>query len=393
MINVYDETSAPMRRPRSPRWWPRVVDVFIVVALLALNVVSVGPAEDAAIPARTLVLTSLIVLPLLVRRRWPVPSAAVIFALVVVQLSLQITARPGDIAVLVAVYTLTVYRGGRLSDVAGALSVVILLITWAQDPKATSWTDLIAPMVVVVAIFYTGRAIRVRRVYLQGLEDRALRAESERDALARAAVAEERGRIAREMHDVVAHRVGVIVAQADGAMYAFDAHPEQARAALDVIAASGRSALTELRQLLGVLRGTEESGTAPQPGLTDIDALVVEMRAAGLPVRLTSDGAAPPVQASVGLTVYRVVQECLTNTLKHAGAGTPVEVALSHTPTSVHVRISDEGTREPSTGSPVGHGLIGMRERVTMLGGTFAAAPARPHGWLVDVTIPVGAGE
>ncbi|MDQ1679294.1 MAG: hypothetical protein QOI42_153, partial [Frankiaceae bacterium] len=217
--------------------------------------------------------------------------------------------------------------------------------------------------------------------------------EVERDALDRAAVAEERARIAREMHDVVAHRVGVMVAQADGAQYAFDAHPEQARDALDVIASTGRAALSELRQMLGVLRAADDAaGTTPQPGLADIDRLVAEMRAAGLPVRLTTVGARADVDASAGLTVYRVVQESLTNTLKHAGVGTPVEVELATNATQVRVRVRDDGHEgEPAVVTEAGgHGLVGMRERVTMLGGTFDARPGQPRGWQVDVTIPVG---
>jgi len=195
------------------------------------------------------------------------------------------------------------------------------------------------------------------------------------------------------MHDVVAHRVGVIVAQADGARYTFEAHPEQARAALDVIADSGRYALSELRQLLGVLRADGSAAdTTPQPGLGDIDTLIAEMRAAGLPVRLTSSGNPSGIEPAVGLALYRVVQESLTNTLKHAGPGTPVEVSVEHLPGLVHVTVADEGQDGAADGHESGHGLIGMRERVSMLGGTFAAGHARPHGWRVDITVPVGAG-
>ena len=388
MINLYEDTSASVAAPRSPRWWRWTLDVVIVALLLGINAVSVGPGNESHVPSRTLWLTSIVVLPLLVRRRWPVQVCFTILAICALQFVLVIPLRPGNMAPLIGIYTLYAYRGGRLADIAAGIAAVGLVAEFVQV-HTENWFTLIPPAVVFAAVVVTGRTIRTRRVYLAALEERAVRLEVERDALARAAVAEERARIAREMHDVVAHRVGVIVAQADGATYAFEAHPEQARAALDVIAASGRAALTELRQMLGVLRSTEESGTAPQPGVVDIDALVAEMRAAGLPVRFTASGSSEALEASVSLTVYRVVQEALTNTLKHAGPGTPVEVTIDRTPSSVRVRVLDEGNVSPDEAGPIGHGLIGMRERVSMLGGTFSAVQATPGGFAVNVTIPL----
>jgi signal transduction histidine kinase len=390
--NVSEDASVSFRRPHSPRWWRWTSDVVLVFALLLLNLVSVGPPNEARVDSTTFVLTTIIVLPLLVRRRWPVHVFFSVVGIAAAQYSLGRLLRPGDIAVLVALYTLYAYVGGRIADVGAVIVVAGLIAEFFQDPAAHGGGDLIAPAVVVTAVVVSGHTIRVRRTYLHALEDRATRLESERDALDRAAVAEERSRIAREMHDVVAHRVGVIVAQADGARYAFDAHPDQARAALDVIADNARSALSELRQLLGVLRANgSAAATAPQPGLPDIDTLIAEMRAAGLPVRLTTSGTAAGIEPAVGLALYRVVQESLTNTLKHAGPGTPVEVSVDHLPGQVHVTVADEGPDAIDDAHESGHGLIGMRERVSMLGGTFAAGRARPHGWRVDITVPVTA--
>ncbi|MDQ1701643.1 MAG: hypothetical protein QOF57_895 [Frankiaceae bacterium] len=391
MNNVHEDASVAVPRPRSPRWWRWTADVVLVLVLLGLNLISTGRASDARVSTTTFFITSIAALPLLVRRRRPVHVFFTIVAIAAVQFVLVIPLRPGDTAALVALYTLYAYHGGRVADIGAVIAFGGLVGEFFQDPTAQTAGDFIPPAVVFVAVVLSGRTMRVRRSYLRGLEERAVRLEAERDALDRAAVAEERGRIAREMHDVVAHRVGVIVAQADGARYAFDAHPEQARAALDVIADSGRAALTELRQLLGVLRADGAgSGTAPQPGIADIGNLITEMRAAGLPVRLTTAGAPEGVEPSVGLTVFRVVQESLTNTLKHAGPGTPVEVSVEHLPGLVHVTVADEGESDAAPdGHEGGHGLIGMRERVSMLGGTFAAGHARPRGWRVDVTVPV----
>jgi len=281
-----------------------------------------------------------------------------------------------------------------------ALGVCVFgaVLEWWQVAPRTDYNPagLLAPLVVVTATWVLGSTLRTRRAYLVELEERAVRLERERDAQARAAVAEERARIAREMHDMVAHRVGVIVAQADGATYVFDTAPDQARAALKVIADSGRAALTEMRRLLGVLRDDQEQAIAPQPGIADIDRLVSDLRTSGLPVRYTVDGATSELEPGLALTVYRVVQESLTNTLKHAGPATPTAVVVRQRPDAVEVQVADEGpsAEASSTGSPVpvsnGHGLVGMAERVAMYGGTLHAAPRAGGGWRVDVVVPTG---
>jgi signal transduction histidine kinase len=386
-----DTQASVVRSPGSRRWWHWAADAGVVVFLIAANVTASRHIAGPPASSGAVLITSLVPLPLLVRRRWPLTAFLVVSALCFTQWALKVWLRPGDLGFLVALFAVTSFRRERrVAFFALAVGLGGVFLAWQIQPTRRAWSDIGAPIVVIVAVWLIGRTVGTRRAYLRALEERAVRLENERDALDRAAVAEERARIAREMHDVVAHRVGVMVAQADGASYAFDARPDQARAALGVIASTGRAALSELRQMLGVLRAADAaSGTSPQPGLGDIEQLVAEMRAAGLPVRLTTIGSAVTVDASAGLTAYRVVQESLTNTLKHAGIGTPVEVELATNATQLRVRVRDEGEL-PAATEAGGHGLVGMRERVTMLGGTFQAGPGRPGGWQVDVTIPVG---
>jgi len=212
-------------------------------------------------------------------------------------------------------------------------------------------------------------------------------------------VAEERARIAREMHDVVAHTVAVMVAQAEGASVAVRTAPHQAEQALEVISDAGRTALAELRRMLSVLREDTgaEHATAPQPGLAQLDGLVDALRASGLPVRFTREGPDAPLDPTLELTVYRIVQESLTNTLKHAGPDTPTELICRRTPRAVEVDIIDQGRGAVRGDAPDadadavagrGHGLTGMRERVAMFGGGFSAGPTPTGGWHVRAELP-----
>jgi signal transduction histidine kinase len=394
----------PDRRPNLPllaklaSWRPVLVDGALGVVLFVLSlpatVLRPGFGNGFAL-AIALGMT----IPLIVRRRWPLAVFAVVALAAFAQWLARITIRPHDLAFLVALYTVAAYRSRRWTLAALAVGALGAALEWAQVAQRTGFNlaGLVAPLVVVSATGVLGTTLRTRRGYLVELEQRAVRLERERDAQARAAVAEERARIAREMHDMVAHRVGVIVSQADGASYVFDSAPEQARAALGVIADSGRAALSELRRLLGVLRNDEGQGAGPQPGVGDIDRLVEDLRASGLPVRYTIVGGRPSVEPGLALTVYRVVQESLTNTLKHAGPTTATSVVLRHQPGLVEVQVTDAGgveapTEPPSApdGLPSGHGLVGMAERVAMYGGTLRAGPRPGGGWQVEACLPTG---
>jgi signal transduction histidine kinase len=248
--------------------------------------------------------------------------------------------------------------------------------------------------------------MRNRRLYVATLEERAATLERERDHLARIAAADERAAIARELHDVVAHSLSVMIVQADGGTYAFDRDPEQARRALSTVAETGRDALEDMRRLVAVLRSDSTStGSSPEPEddrrritLDQLDALAERARSAGLAVRLASNGVRPSLPAAVELTVYRIVQEALTNVLRHAGPGAAVELCLSYGPSEVSLSVVDDGgglaglvpvgALLPST---AGHGLVGMRERISVHGGHFEAGPRPDGGWRVTATVPARA--
>jgi len=240
-----------------------------------------------------------------------------------------------------------------------------------------------------------GDSMRYRRAYYASLEDRAARLEAERDAQAQVAAAAERARIARELHDVIAHNVSVMVVQADGASYAMDNDPARAREALAAISATGRQALAEMRRLLGVLRregGGANSERAPQPGIGELGELLDQARGAGLPVSFTVEGDPQPLPGGVALAAYRIVQESLTNTRKHAGPVVSASVVLRYSPDTVVLTISDDGWGDLGgtalPGAP-GHGLTGMRERVAMYGGSVTAGPRPGGGFEVEATLPL----
>jgi signal transduction histidine kinase len=373
---------------RAVSWHPVLSD-GVLALLLLLTSVRWFFHQDQAIVLVALALT----LPLVLRRSFPVTVFGLVSLSAFIQWLLAIPIWPVDIAVLVALYTVGTRASRWMADAALAVCLVGVGLAWSSAPARhhAGLLGFLAPAVLVIAISVVGRNMRTRRRYLQELEERAVRLERERHALARAAVAEERARIAREMHDVVAHTVSVMVAQADGAGVAVRDAPDKAEAALDVIADAGREALAELRRLLGVLREGAENGTAPQPGLADVETLLASVRASGLPVRYVQQGlVVGELEPTLALAAYRIVQESLTNTLKHAGPSTPTEVRFRHSPQSVEVEIVDQGTA--AEGTPVkdgGHGLSGMRERVALFAGQLTAGPTPTGGWRVHAVLPI----
>ncbi|HET9899001.1 MAG TPA: histidine kinase [Streptosporangiaceae bacterium] len=248
-----------------------------------------------------------------------------------------------------------------------------------------------------------GDSTRYRRAYYAGLEERAERLEREQHANAKIAAAAERTRIARELHDVVAHNVSVMVVQADGAAYALGSDPGRASEALAAISATGRQALAEMRALLGVLRrdglaeradGLElaaagEAALAPMPGLEQLDELLQQIRAAGLPVSCAVQGRPRPLAAGTALTVYRIIQESLTNTRKHGGPSARAAVLLRYTDNAVELTVTDNGIGAAAACDGAGLGLIGMTERAAMYGGTVRAGPRPDGGFGVLARLPV----
>jgi signal transduction histidine kinase len=244
----------------------------------------------------------------------------------------------------------------------------------------------------MTGIWLVGDTLRRRSVQMVELQQRADDFEREREEESRRAVAEERARIARELHDIIAHSVSVMVVQAAAGRRVLDSQPETARASLEAIETTGRQALAEIRRLLGVLRRDDgpDEALVPQPGLAHVEALVDEMRRAGLPVELRVEGEPGPLPPGVDVSAYRVVQEALTNTLRHAGPAR-VSVIVRYGPDDVEVEVSDDGHGSSAHPAPAGgQGLVGMRERVALFQGDFEAGPRAGGGFAVRARLPIG---
>jgi signal transduction histidine kinase len=380
------------------------------------------------------------VIPVALRRWQPVAA----FGAIVVVGGFEVLLMPhpigSDLSVVVLLYTLAAYRPRRIS-VPGLLVCLIgsllAIVRWAPSHVIHSAYTLGEVGAVfagpALTAWLLGDLMQWRRGYYRALEERAARLERERDAQAQIAAAAERARIARELHDVVAHNVSVMVVQADGAGYAFDTAPEQAREALDAIARTGRQALAEMRSLLGVLRSADSgpvpgagpgtgsghgsgsgrgygtgsgsgSGSgdgraelAPQPGIEQLAGLLEQARAAGLPVSFTVEGVPMPLTAGPALAAYRIVQESLTNARKHGGPTVTAAVTLRFCEDQLVIKVTDDGRgtkaaayRLDGDGDIAGHGLLGMRERVETYGGSVVAGPRPGGGWRVRATLPLG---
>jgi len=357
--------------------------------------------------------------PLLVRRIWPVPVLGCVLA---VSVAIAITGdhhTANGLALLIALYTVTLMRPRREAlACAAAYELFIVAITiWVAG--SSWWYPAIFLSGLVGAALGLGLYSATRLAYLAELRDRAARLERERDQQGALAAAAERARIAREMHDIVAHHLTVMVTLSDAAIAVSDSSPERSERATDVmrrVSATGRTALADTRRLLGVLReppadrsgerSAERSAGAagqeaaearqPVPGLAELDALIEQVRSAGLDTTLEVRGEAPDVPAGVQLTVYRLVQEALTNTLKHGGAGARAAVRLQFRPGELLVDIDDDGagTSPTSTSaSTAGGGLVGMRERARAYGGDVQAGPRQPGGWKVSARLLLDAGD
>ncbi|WP_010474970.1 sensor histidine kinase [Streptomyces somaliensis] len=416
---------------RRPLVWDGLLTGFFVVA--ALTDARGGWRSTAAVrdvPVELVTVLSLALsVPLLWRRRHPL---AVLAAMAPAALVSQWTGALLQAALiqLVPVYTAALRLPPRRLWWAVALLVPPLMVGALRFPHV-GWDQLVlAPLWAYALVVLGAMVVRTRQDHTASLVERAHRLEVERDQQARLAAASERARIAREMHDIIGHNLSVITGLADGGRYAAAKSPERAAQALDGIATTSRQALTELRRLLGVLRDDPEPPTAgappklsPQPALADLDRLLEGVRAAGLPVRLTVRGEASPLPPGPQLAVFRVIQEALTNTLKHAGPGATAAVEVSYGD-GVAVTVTDTGPAgrpgtprdtladaAPGSGSapgrpgrriaagaagtrvpprPGGRGLTGMRERAALYDGTFEAGPlpAPPGGWRVRLFLP-----
>jgi signal transduction histidine kinase len=331
--------------------------------------------------------------PLIWRRRWPRAVFAIIALAAFAQWLAGISVAINDLAVLIAMYTVAAQCALRWALAAGLVADLGMgLATYSMSQEqhgGMQWKSLASSSIFIWAIWLSGLYISTRRKYTSSLEERARRLERERDAQAEVAAAAERARIARELHDVIAHSISVMVIQADGASYAIDTDAARAKRAMQAIGTTGRQALTEMRRMLGVLRdGDGQAALAPQPGIDQLPELVEQMRSTGLPVELAVGGAPVSLPAGMELTVYRIVQEALTNVMKHAGPAAAARVELHYGDGAIEVRIRDDG-RGATFSDGRGHGLVSMRERAAVYGGHVSAEPAAGGGFEVKARMPV----
>jgi signal transduction histidine kinase len=327
-------------------------------------------------------------LPLLLRRRYPLA----VFALVIAAaffFELRYGALP-PFASALAMYTVAAHVDRRTSLHAGLAGLIVLsaspLFLHGQSEERTGHL-IVLQLVGFAVAWMVGDNMRSKRAYYRELEERAERLERDHEESARRAATEEQARIARELHDVIAHSVSVMVVQAAAAGDVFERQPERAREALRSIETTGRSALTELRRLLGVVRATGPESREPQPGLADLDKLVEQVRSTGLEVALEIEGELKALPVGVDLSAYRIVQEALTNTLKHASA-TSARVRLQRSADELGLVVSDNGSGSADP-APDGQGLIGMRERAALLGGSFETGAGESGGFAVRARFPL----
>jgi signal transduction histidine kinase len=388
---------------------PRLVDAGLA-GPITLGGLASAYAERGDAPVLVLIAIVLaMTVPIVFRRAHPVGAFATAIAAGGLQVIINLHPLVSDFSILILLYTLAAYSTRRNSLIGLAVclfgaAMEVLQLQFFIPAHVTSETGWLVLFAVAFAgpsliAWVLGDSTRYRRAYYLNLEERAARLERDRDTHAQIAAAAERARIARELHDVVAHNVSVMVVQADGATYAIDADPQRARAALTAISATGRQALAEMRALLGVLRRGDESGLvalAPLPGLGQLDELLEQTRAAGLPVTCAIEGTPKPLADGTALTAYRIIQESLTNTRKHGGAAACANVVLRYTDTSLELTVTDNGAGATAACDGAGHGLTGMTERAFMYGGSVHAGP-RPDGgfevtaWLPAVPVPASA--
>jgi signal transduction histidine kinase len=332
--------------------------------------------------------------PLALRRRAPLAAFAAIALVAFLQWRFFDGEYTADIALIFAFYAVAAHEPRRWGVAAAfavfELGVLLATLKYANDEPVASFVALSA---FVVAAGALGVFARTRRQHMAALQERARQLERERDQQARLAAAAERARIAREMHDVVAHNLSVMIALADGARLNAVQQPGKAERAMSAVSSTGREALDEMRRLVGVLRDDEPDDTplAPQPGIDALDALVEQVRGAGISACLTRSGTPAPVSPGAQLAVYRLVQEALTNTLKHARGASSAEVRLHYGDDALSLEVVDDGA--PAAPARHGHGLAGMRERTAAYGGAVEAGPRRDGGWRVRARIPLGAGR
>jgi signal transduction histidine kinase len=371
-------------------------DALIVLAAIQ-SALEVALWHDALRAPRTTLwfavpAIALVVLPLLGRRRFPFAAPVSVWllgaALSFLDGRLVVFTAGALVAAMAAAFLL-----GNLREAVQARTGLAVVLSGAaiivyNDPNRAPG-EFIFTQVLFATGWLAGFALRARAAQAEAAEERAAYAEREREAAARIAVAEERARIARELHDIVAHAVSVMVLQVGAVRHKLPQTLEEDRDALRRVEQAGRTALAEMRRLLGAMRRDgDDPELAPQPGLDSLDSLLEEVGRAGLPVRLHVEGERFPLPRAIDLSAYRIVQEGLTNTLKHARASQAV-VTVDYGPGELQIEVRDDG-EGGSTSDGLGHGLVGVRERVKIYGGEMSAGTAPEGGFVLRVGLPLG---
>ena len=370
-------------------------DALIVLA--ALVIALEGAFRDGTDPPTTtrwftVPALALIVLPLLLRRRFPFAAPAAVWVIAAacsaVDGRLVVFSVISSVAGMVAAYLLGNLRDETQARLGLAVVIAGAAIVIYNNPKHAPGELVFVPVLFGIG-WLAGFALRERAAQAEEAEERARQAERQRESAARLAVAEERARIARELHDIVAHAVSVMVLQVGAVRHNLPETLEEDTDALKGVEQTGRTALAEMRRLLGAMRDDgDDAELAPQPGLDRLDALLAEVGRAGLPVELHVDGDPFPLPRATDLSVYRIVQEGLTNALKHARAS-QADVSIRYAPDELRVDVRDDGAG-PADSDGLGHGLVGVRERVKIYGGEMTAGPATDGGFVLSIRLPVG---
>jgi signal transduction histidine kinase len=403
-----------MRDPDARRDRLRAAGPWVLDGLLALAAAAVGlsllasalpfdPGSARAWAAYLLVLAH--TLPLAVRRRWPLATltAGLVTGAAFALLGLNLVVL--TVALLIYVYTVAARCPRRVSLTGLAATEATIVLVWLVRPRTigSDASTLIVDCLILAAAWWLGDGTRRRQEAVAAAQQRAAELEQAREELARRAVTEERLRIARELHDVVAHSMSIIAVQSGVGVHVLDSQPEEARKALAAVEATSRQALVEMRRLLGVLRQEAEprGSLAPAPGLAEVEALAAEVARAGVRVEVRIEGTPAELPAGLDLSAYRIVQEALTNVVRHAGPAT-ARVRIAYGEAEVVVEVTDDGKgvesasgRQPTASDRQirrsGHGIPGMRERAALYGGTLEAGPLPGGGFRVAATLPLEA--
>jgi signal transduction histidine kinase len=385
----------PVENPRTrpPRSWAFDAGCAVLAAAGAFISFSfaLGPQPPAPNLKLSLVVAVLTIPVLTVRRIWPGPVFAVMVLIAAVLAQWPVRGELFPVALAISLYTVAATLSRVSAIVAGVLAAAAEIPAAGQGGWHNGWLPVIYEIIAIAAVVITGLYMSTRRAYLAELRDRTQRLEREHDQTSALAAAVERARIAREMHDSVAHHLTVIVALSDGALATVTRSPAQASEAIRGVSSTARQALAETRRLLGVLRADDGLELRqPLPGLSDLEGLFTRVRAAGLPVRYERSGPPGDTPPGVQLVIFRLVQEALTNTMKHAGPGASAAVRLQLTPGEVHVEVEDDGAGRAGVPGAPGGGLTGMQQRVGAFGGELTCGPRQPRGWRVTARLDPG---